>query len=94
MASVKAIERNIGRIEGFDVRFRHLDGRDVRSDKTQIPAYPYDFAEEDWGTVAAWKEHRFKWAYPGFKVEILDASGIGCDGEMLLSDVRATYPKK
>ena len=91
MASVKTIERNIGKLEGFDIRFCHLDGADVHSDKTLIPAYPFEFAADGSMTVLAWKEQRFIRAYPDFKVEILDASGQECDGEMLLSNVRDSY---
>jgi hypothetical protein len=82
----------MGELEGFDIRFRHHHGSDVRSDKTGIPAYPFQFAAEGAITVAAWKEQRFKKVYPEFKVQILDADGNECDGEMLLSNVRKSYP--
>jgi hypothetical protein len=94
VASIKAIERNIGKLEGFDIRFCHHSGKDVRSDKTLIPAYPFEFAAEGSMTVTAWKEQRFMPAFPDFKAEILDASGQECDGEMLLSKVRKSYGRK
>ena len=36
MASVETIEAQIGNLEGFDVRFYHPDGTDVRSDRGKV----------------------------------------------------------
>ena len=36
MANVKSIEKQIWKVEGFDITIRHLDGRDVRSDKEDL----------------------------------------------------------
>jgi hypothetical protein len=91
VASIKTVERNIGNLEGFDVRFCHIDGSDVRSDKTKIPAYTFERAARGAMTVAAWKDQRFERIYPGYKVDILDSNGEECHGATLLSNVRDSY---
>ncbi|HTW65856.1 MAG TPA: hypothetical protein VME17_14620 [Bryobacteraceae bacterium] len=91
MASVKTVERQIGNLEGFDVRFYHPDGSDVRSDKGNIPSYSFARAAKGSMNVSSWRDQRFKQSYPGFDCEILDADGNTCHGAMLLSTVRDTY---
>lgn len=91
MASVKTVERQIGNLEGFDVRFCHPDGTDVRSDRDNIPSYPFERAAKGTMNVSAWRDQRFKQTYPGFECEVLDASGDACHGAMLLSNVRDSY---
>lgn len=91
MPSIKTVERQIGNLEGFDVRFCHPDGRDVRGDKGNIPSYGYERAARNGMTVAAWRELRFTPSYPGFSCEVLDATGEVCHGSTLLSTVRDSY---
>jgi hypothetical protein len=93
MPSVKTVERQIGNLEGFDVRFLHGDGRDVRSDLGGVPSYSASFerAAKDSMTVSDWKTGRFRAAYAGYDCEVLDASGKPVHGASLLSSVRATY---
>jgi hypothetical protein len=91
MASIKTVERKIGNTEGLDVRFRHPDGRDVRSDMANIPNYPFERAARGSINVSSWKEQRFRSSFPGFDCEVLDSSGNDCHGATLLSNVRETY---
>ena len=91
MASVRTIERQIGNLEGFDVRFCHPDGADVRSDKSNIPSYTFERAAKGTMNVSAWRDQRFKQVYAGFECEVLDAQGNACHGATLLSTVRDTY---
>lgn len=91
MASIKTVERQIGNLEGFDIRFIHPDGRDVRSDKTNIPGYSYQKAAKGNMNVATWRDQRFKQLYPGFECEVLDAGSEVVHGAMLLSTVRDSY---
>lgn len=93
MPSVKTVERQIGNLEGFDVRLLHRDGRDVRSDMDGLPGYSARFerAAKDSMTVADWKDGRFRTVYPGYDCEVLDADGKPVHGTSLLSSVRATY---
>ena len=42
-------------------------------------------------TVESWKEERFRRAYPGFDVEVLDAYGDSMHGNAYLRTVRETY---
>jgi hypothetical protein len=91
MPSVKTVERKIGNLEGFDVRFYHPDGTDVRSDKSNIPSYSFEKAAKGTINVSAWRKQRFKQSYPGFECEVLDAQGNKCNGRTLLSTVRETY---
>ena len=39
--TVKRLERNIRRVEGFDVAMLYPSGQDVRSDKQGLPSYRY-----------------------------------------------------
>jgi hypothetical protein len=91
-------EKKISVIEGFAVKFRHAapgnaKGRDVRSDKRNLPSYPYQRKAAGTQTVAAWIESRFSKRYPGYKVEVLDGDGRKVHGKTLLSTVRDTYSK-
>jgi hypothetical protein len=96
MPTVKNVQRQIRRREGFDVRFLHEGpgptvGRDVRDDRDGIPGYSYARASPDC-TVAVWIDRRFKASFPGFEVQVLWADGKVADHRTLLSSIRATYP--
>jgi hypothetical protein len=91
MTSVGRVERAIKRTEGFNVRIRHLIGPDVRSDRTGMPPWPYERAAKDAWSVADWKRERFAPTYPGFMVDVLDASREAAAGQTRLENVRATY---
>ncbi len=73
------------------MRIRHLDGADVRSDRTGMPTWPYERAAKDAWNVADWKRERFKPTYPGFEVEVLDGDGNPVQGNMKLETVRDSY---
>jgi len=92
MPLLRTVQRNIHRIEGFQVRFRHRrDDRDVRDDRKGIPQYPYErMARNSW-MVAGWKRNRFNRTYPEFQVEVLRADGSVTSGRTRLSTVRDTY---
>jgi len=92
MASIKTVERQIGNLEGFDVRFCYPNnGGDVRSDKANIPSYPFARSARGAINVKTWKDQRFSQTYPGFNYQVLDANGNDCHGAMLLSTVRDSY---
>ena len=92
MATVKQVERRIEKIEGFRVQILHgRDRRDVRSDKGGVTQYPYERALKGSNHVKAWRDHRFAKHYPGFEVQVLDASGHVAHGGTLLTTVRDTY---
>lgn len=91
MATVKTIERNIGNLENFDVAIRHPNGRDVRSDKADLPAYPFQNGAKGSMTVAQWQKKRFKKTYAGFRCDVLDAKGKKATGNTQLLKVRETY---
>lgn len=92
MHTIKQIERQILRREGFNVQFRDRQtGRNVRDDLEGITAYPYArMAKNSW-SVSYWKEQRFSRGYPGFDVAVLRADGHVAHGRTLLSTVRDTY---
>ena len=95
MPTVKNVQRQIQRCEGFAVRFLHegpgpTTGRDVRDDRSGIPGYRYARRSPDC-TVGVWIDRRFKATFPGFDVQVLRADGRPADHRMLLSSVRATY---
>jgi len=91
MPTVLAVERRIFKVEGFDVVIRHLDGRNVRSDREKLPQYPYKRAMANRSDVKAWKETRFQPHYPGFQVDVIDAYGRRAHGGKLLRTVRDTF---
>lgn len=95
MATVKNVQRQIRRREGFEVHFLYegpgpSSGRDVRDDRTGLPNYPHRRASAD-STVASWIEGRFKRSFPGFEVEVLRSDGSVADHRTLLSTVRQSY---
>jgi hypothetical protein len=91
MATVRQVEARIERIEGFRVRLLHPDGRDVRSDRANLPQYGYERAASDGTTVRRWQDVRFTRSYSGWDVEVLNSDGKPAHGRTLLSTVRATY---
>ena len=92
MATVKQVERRIEKIEGFRVQILHgRDRRDVRSDKSGVTQYPYERALKGSNHVKAWRDHRFAKHYPGFEVQVVDASGHVVHGGTLLTTVRDSY---
>ncbi|HVF56306.1 MAG TPA: hypothetical protein VM934_09155 [Pyrinomonadaceae bacterium] len=92
MPTVKTVEAKIWKVEGFRVRILHLGGSDVRSDFGGLPNYnDYERAASGETTVADWKETRFKKAYPGFQVDILNGRGESVHGATKLANVRDSY---
>ena len=85
------VERQIRRVEGFDVRFTHPDGRDVRGDMTDVHSFPFTRRLAEERTVADWIAIRFREQYRGFDVEVLHADGTAAHGNTLLATVRSEY---
>ncbi len=91
MTKVGRVENRISRVEGFRVRIKHLGGADVRSDRTGMPAWPFERAAKDAWTVADWKRERFAPFYPGFGVDVLDRRRRPVAGQTRLESVRGGY---
>jgi hypothetical protein len=91
MATIGNVERKIRRVEHFEARFLYLDGTDVRSDKEGLPQYPYEVAASGTITIDAWKRGRFRLAFPGYDVKVLDRRGRILPGNTRLSTVRDSY---
>lgn len=91
MPLVKNVEKKIWDIEGFDVTIKHPNGGDVRGDKAGIPQYDFERKMKNDCTVNDWKQNRFLKSYPGFDVDVLDATGLPTTGQKKLSTVRDTY---
>ena len=91
MPTVLAVERKIYKVEGFDMVIRHLDGRNVRSDREKLPQYSFKRAMANRSDVKDWKETRFEPQYPGFRVDVIDAYGRRAHGSKKLSAVRDTF---
>jgi hypothetical protein len=94
MTRVGRVENRISRVEGFRVRIKHLGGADVRSDRTGMPAWPFERAAKDAWTVADWKRERFSLVYPGFDVDVLDRRHQPVVGQTRLESVRSTYDRR
>jgi len=89
---IGTLEMKIARVEGFQVRVRTSDGRDIRSDREGMPSWPYEKAARDRWSVARWKQDRFISLYPGFGVDVLDGDGTVVEfGQTLLETVRESY---
>jgi hypothetical protein len=91
MPKVKNVEKRIWDVEGFDVHILHRDGRDVRGDLKGVPPYTFERAAKNDMTVREWKSNRFKHAYVGFKVEVIDGYGRRVPGNTKLGTVRDSY---
>ena len=91
MALVKNVEKRIKEVEGFDVRIRHSNGRDMRGDKTNLPMWPYDTKARRKFTVQDWKNIRFRRTYPTLRVKVLDPNGKSVNGKTLLWNLRSLY---
>jgi hypothetical protein len=91
MPTVGSIELKIARVEGFLVRVKYLDGVDVRSDREQMPPYPYERAAKDSWTVRQWTRERFQRIYPGFDVDVLNGRRAAVRGQTRLETLRDTY---
>ena len=89
--TVKNVERQIRRVEGFEVRFLYPRGTDVRSDKSEVNPYGYKHAAPDNITVAAWIRKRFKHSYQGFDADVMKANGKPARGNTKLATVRGSY---
>lgn len=96
MATIKNVEGQIRRKEGFNVRIRYGapgpgKGRDVRGDRQAISGYSYARQRSGDDTVAAWITSRFAPNYGGLVVEVLDAAGKVVHGRTKLRNVRSSY---
>ena len=91
MPRVLVVEKQVWDVEGFAIRILHLDGRDVRGDRMGLPAYPFRSPAKNDLSVEQWKEQRFRQAYPGFRVEVLDCDGLNAHGNTRLGTVRDSY---
>ena len=92
VATIKTVERDIRKLEGFDVSILHeRDLRDVRSDRRGLPRYTYVRAAREGFSIHDWIRVRFSRRYPGFKVKVLGRNGKGTNGRTLLRNLRAQY---
>ena len=91
MPSLRWVERQIERVEGFRVAFLHHDGRNVRSDMQRVAAYGFERQLPGDRTVADWVALRFREQYRGFDVAVLHLDGTHAHGNTLLETVRAEY---
>ena len=91
MSTVATVEREIRRVEGFEVHVLHPDGRDVRGDRRRMPSYPFERKASGTATVADWRRTRFHHRYPGFAVVVLDGNGDIASGATTLKTLRASY---
>jgi hypothetical protein len=91
VATVRSVERRIEKIEGFPVVIRHLDGRNVRDDRTRMPHYPFDRAMKNGSNITAWKLRRFYPTYPGFEVDVVGRDRQPKHGGTRLGSVRDDF---
>ena len=91
MPSLRNVERQIERVEGFRVAFRHPDGRDVRGDMRDVLSYPYTHKMPGDRTVSQWTAIRTHERYRGFDVVVLLPDGSRAHGNTLLGNVRKSW---
>lgn len=90
MPKVKNVEKQIRKIEGFDVNFTR-DGKNVRGDKKGFNQW--DGKKQSKNNMTACKfEQKFQKRYPGYDVEILDGNGdVVTRGQTNLGTIRDSY---
>jgi hypothetical protein len=88
--TLKHLEEQIWKIEGFRVRFSR-NGRNVRSDREDMPSYPYHRAAKRSWTIDRYRRCRLQAAYPGFEFDIVEGSGERAPGNTHLSTLRGSY---
>ncbi len=91
MRRLKTLKKRVFDIEGFEVAFRHPDGRNMRGDRSGVPQYTYERKAKGDMTVAEWKNVRFYPSYAGFEVDVLNGDGESVPGNTRLSTVRDSY---
>jgi hypothetical protein len=90
MSTVGTVERQIRRVEGFDVHILHPDGRDL-GDRRRVPSYPFERKASGTASVNDWRRTRFHVLFPGFDVVVLDGSGDIVHGATKLKTLRSSY---
>jgi hypothetical protein len=91
MPLVKNIEKLIWDCEGFDVRIKNRNDRDVKSDMKGKRMYPYKSAANNKITVTKWRQNRFHKLYHEYKVDVLNGKGVKFSGNTMLKTVRESY---
>ena len=74
MPLVKNVEKKIWDVQGFDVRFKTPDGKDVRGDKKDMPQYQRVKMSKNDSTVSEFKRN-IKKQYPGYDIDVLMGDG-------------------
>jgi hypothetical protein len=93
VATIRSVERQIRRVEGFDVRILYgRERRDVRGDKEGVPGYAFKRAMKHEANVAQWRRQRFSRRYPGYDVAVLHYDRTRAHGATLLGTLRREYP--
>ncbi|MNE78424.1 hypothetical protein D3C80_1748300 [compost metagenome] len=90
MPLVKNVEKKVWDIQGFDIKFKTPEGKDVRDDKRDMPQYTKERASKNDMTVSEFKTI-FRKQYPGYDLDVLTADGEAVNGNMKLGTVRDTY---
>jgi len=91
MTTVRRVENQIWKREGFKVKILHGRGyRDVRSDKHGMPSYPFQRRAKNDMRVGAWQK-RFRMKYPGLSIEVIKSDRRRADGPMNIGTVRDGY---
>lgn len=92
MSTIRDVERQIRRCEGFKVKFKDRQtGRDIMGNLSDIPSYPYERMARNRCSVSEWKAERFARCYSGFAVDVLNADNTVAHGRTLLATVRDTF---
>ena len=90
MPKVKIIEKHIFDLEGFDVKIKTPDGKDLRSDMNLPKQYSAERMSKNNFAVNDWKS-KFKTQLPGYDVDVLKGDGSKASGQMKLGNLRDTY---
>ena len=97
MATVESVQRQIFRVEGFEVRIFALYPDDVR----ELPRdhqflFGYSGQDAYWdawsgqATIEQWRQD-FQEDFPGYMAEVLDGGGNLAPGQVLLEALRDSY---
>ena len=91
MVLVRSLEREIRKVEGFDVDACWPDWGNVRSDYRDAVRYERERASLNNWTIDDWIRKRFKKFNPQFEVRVKDGNGDIVRNNTRLRTVRDTY---
>lgn len=90
MPKLEFVEKRIFEIEGFQVVFKDVNGKNIRDDKKFPKQYEAERATRNSFSVKDYKE-KLQRQFTGYEFDILNSDGTIAKGQTKLATVRDTY---